>query len=136
MSRLFAYSATQAGIARLARERQAPALTVEARKAERVSAPAPVANVVRLVIPRTKAQQIIHDVAQKHGLTYDDLIGHRRYRHIVPARDEAITAVRALAKDGDKWSFSLHVVGRLFGGRDHTSVLTALRRQAKRGLAT
>lgn len=122
MSRLFAYSATQAGIARLARERQAPALTVEAPKPERVSAPRPVANVVRLVIPRTEAQQIIADVAHAHGLTYADLIGKERWRHFVAARHEAIAAVK-----NAKPVLTLPQLGRLFR-RDFSTIAHALKK--------
>lgn len=132
--RVFAYRATAAGIARRQQERGQPIAAIDAVREEIALVVAPVAsNVVRLVIPRTPAQQIIVDIAHKHGLTYADLVGHRRWRHMVPARDEAMAAVKALKVDGDKWSYSLPVIGRLFGGRDHTTVLTALRRHAKRG---
>ncbi len=132
--KLYSYSRTMAGAARLQQERGQPIAAIEAVREEiaPVVTPEPVSNVVRLVIPRTPAQQIIVDVATKHGLTYADLVGHRRWRHMVPARDEAMAAVKALKVDGDKWSYSLPVIGRLFGGRDHTTVLTALRRHAKR----
>lgn len=129
--RLYAYKATTAGIARLQRERQ-PTLAIEPVEVERSPEPAPepVNNVVQM-IPRTKVQQIIADVAKKHGLSQRDLTSPGRSRHIVLARDEAIAAVYALKVEGDKWSFSSTMIGRLFGC-DHTSILTSLRRTAKR----
>lgn len=137
MSRLFAYRATAAGIARRAQQREPIPPTVEGPEPQRPLVKPPVAtpepsNVVRLVIPRTEAQQIIANVAHKYGLTYADLVGKRRWRRFIPARDEAMAAVKALKVDGDKWSYSLPVIARLFGNRDHTSVMAALRRHAKR----
>lgn len=83
-------------------------------------------------IPKTNVQQLIADIAQKHGLSYAALMSKSRSRPIVTARDEAIAAVYALRDQDDYWSFSLPVIGRLFNGRDHTTIMAALRRQAKR----
>ncbi len=131
--KMYAYSNTQAGIARLQQERGQPIAAIEAVREEIAPAVVPVGvpvvadNVVRWM---PDARKIIADIAHKHGLNYRDLVGPRRYRHIIPVRDEAIAAVRALS-DGRE-SFSLPMVGRIFGGRDHTSILAALRRHAKR----
>jgi hypothetical protein len=130
--KVYACSHTQAGIERLAQQRQPLPAIAAPSKPERAPQPAPEpCTIIRLVIPRTEAQQIIHDIAHKHGLTFADLVGKGRYRRIVTARDEAIAAVKALT-NGDRCSFSLPVIGRIFGGKDHTSVLASLRRHAKR----
>jgi chromosomal replication initiation ATPase DnaA len=127
MSRVFSCARTQAGIQRLARERQAPALTVEARKAEAAPVVAPKAsNVVRLVIPRTGAQQIIADIAHKHGLTYADILSPSHRRKLVVARHDAIAAVK-----NAKPVISLEQLGRIFR-RDYSSIRHAL---VQRGLA-
>lgn len=130
---LYAYSATERGI-RERRQRAPACLPAPEPASEPPPAPEPASietNVVHLAVtPRAEAKQIIIDIARKHGLTYADLVGNRRFRHIIPARDEAIAAVKALSTGRE--SFSLPMVGRIFGGKDHTSVLAALRRHAKR----
>lgn len=134
--KMYAYSHTQAGIERRAQQRGLASATAEPSQQRRALAVSPVAsNVVRLVIPMTPAQKIIHEVAAKYGLKPADIIGKCRARHIIPARDEAIAAVKELKAGKDKWSYSLPVIGRIFGDRDHTSILASLRRSAKRGLA-
>lgn len=112
--KLFAYSATEAGIAR----RAAPVALLEPV--------APATDNVVQFIPRTRAQQLVAEIAHKHGLTYADLIGPRRFHRLVVVRDEAMAAVRKLSTD--RLSYSLPMIGRIFGGRDHTTVLTAIRR--------
>lgn len=125
--RVFSYSHTQAGIEIRAQQRQALPAPIEPPKPERAPTVTPEpSNVVRLVIPRTEAQQIIHDIAQKHGLTYSDIIGKSRRRKIIEARFDAVAAVKTARP-----MMSLNQLGRLFR-RDHTSALAALR---KRGLA-
>jgi hypothetical protein len=143
MSRLYAYKATAAGIARLQRERQPTLATIEPVE-ERALVASPVALVrpampvtglcvrpksTAVVIeftPRTPAQKIIADVAHQHGLTYADIISNSRRRHFVKARTEAIWAI----KDW-KPSLSLLQIGRLMGGRDHTTILHALRKRGQ-----
>ncbi len=137
---LFSYSHTQAGIARLAQQRGRPVPAIEPPKQERAPAAIPAAvakpvkpvaglctrNVVVEFTPRTKPQEIIADMAHQHRLTYADVVSKSRRRDIVKARTEAIWAL----KDW-KPELSLLQIGRIIGGRDHTTVLHALR---KRGL--
>lgn len=73
--------------------------------------------------PRSSAIQIMHDVAAAHGFTYADIIGKSRKVKLVAARVDAIKRVKA--SDPKK---SLPELGRLFGGRDHTTILHALRK--------
>jgi hypothetical protein len=77
---------------------------------------------------RRKAVAIVRAVAEKHSLegslvTAADIYGRSRSYWIRDARFEAIAAV-ALACD----AWSLPTIGRFFGGRDHTTILHALRR--------
>jgi|SRR6185369_8751231 len=128
---------TMAGAARRAQERGLPLPAIEAPKQKPALVASPVAmmqpakpaasNVVVHFKPRTKAQQIIADMARQHQLTYADIISKSRRHHIVKARTEAIWAL----KDWNP-SLSLPQIGRMMGGRDHTTVLHALR---KRGAA-
>lgn len=126
--KVYAYSNTQAGIARRAQQRGQPIAAIEAVREERalVVTPKPVDNVVRLVIPRTEAQQIIADVAHAHGLTYADILSQSRRRKLVAARHDAIAAVK-----NAKPMISLEQLGRLFR-RDYSSIRHAL---VQRGLA-
>jgi hypothetical protein len=61
------------------------------------------------------------------------------YRHIIgPGRRYAIVEIRHLLmwEIYEKFDLSLPQIGRLFGGRDHTSILYAVRKvEARRGAA-
>ena len=70
---------------------------------------------------------IIEFNARKHGLTVDDIKGNSRFRNVVAARYDAIVDLHLKRPD-----LSLPEMGRLIGGRDHTTILHALR---KRGIA-
>jgi hypothetical protein len=67
--------------------------------------------------------QIIRDIAKKYGITYADIIGPNRKRKYVMARHEAIHAVKQACP-----TKSLPELGRMFGGRDHTTILHALQK--------
>jgi chromosomal replication initiation ATPase DnaA len=74
-----------------------------------------------------KAQKLAMAVAKKHGLKYSDLKSPRRQNHLVRARQEAMWLIRKECP-----GLSLPAIGRLFGGKDHTTVLHACRVHAKR----
>lgn len=75
-----------------------------------------------------KAREILAAVACCHGLAVSDLTGPSRRPHVVAARQEAMRRLRAEA-----WRrFSMPEIGRMLGGRDHTTVLHGLRRHAAR----
>jgi hypothetical protein len=74
-----------------------------------------------------KAQKLAMAVAKKHGLKYSDLKSPRRQKHLVRARQEAMWLIREECP-----GLSLPAIGRLFGGKDHTTVLHACRAHAKR----
>lgn len=70
---------------------------------------------------RTPPRRIIARVAEKHGLTPDDLTGPSRVHDVILARWEAILEVRTVYPDrGLIW------LGQQFN-RDHTTILHALR---------
>lgn len=73
-------------------------------------------------IPMTETQRIIRDVCVKHGISYPEIIGHRRARPIIAARHEAMYR---LSKET---TLSLPAIGRRMGGKDHTTVLHAVRK--------
>lgn len=64
---------------------------------------------------------ILAQVAADHGCTVPDLLGRDRSRHLVAARIDAAHRLRDL-------DLSTPEIGRLLGGRDHTTILNALSR--------
>ena len=76
--------------------------------------------------PVGRVSKIISEVAQAHDLLPSDLTGHRRLRHLIEPRHEAMWTVRQIT------GMSLSQIGQHFGGRDHTAVLHGIRKhQAK-----
>lgn len=74
-----------------------------------------------------RALEIIDTVAAHFGLTRDDLLGARRHKTTALARN---IAMRICRDQPERWSFP--EIGRFFGGRDHTTVMQACRRIARR----
>lgn len=74
-------------------------------------------------------KRIITRVAQAFGVTYADIVGERRTLHLIRARYAAIAAVREAHPD-----WSLPRLGRVFGGRDHTTMLHAIRKMRRTGV--
>lgn len=72
------------------------------------------------------AALIMRSVAYRHGISFQDLIGPSRKHVHVKARHEAIHEVKICYP-----CRSLPEIGRLFGGRDHTTILHALRKPYK-----
>lgn len=70
---------------------------------------------------------IIERVADAHpGVSVKDILGRSRRRVVAQARQEAMARCRELTRK------SLPEIGRYFGGRDHTTVLHAVRQVAAR----
>jgi hypothetical protein len=72
---------------------------------------------------KRRAKNILKDVADRHRVLVGDILGPRRMGEIVRARFEAMNLV-AIAFP----HWSLPELGRFFGGRDHTTVLHAIRK--------
>lgn len=77
----------------------------------------------------SSVRRIISKVVAWHdGVTIEDVLGKSRQYHIIPARFDAIAAAYLNCRiDGRR--YSLPELGRAFGGRDHTTVLYALRQR-------
>lgn len=71
---------------------------------------------------RPTIEEIQRAVCKYYGVKRDALIGERRHGPIIRPRHVAIYLVKVLTLR------SLPEVGRRFGGRDHTSVLFAMRK--------
>ncbi|WP_354542341.1 helix-turn-helix domain-containing protein [Rhizobium alvei] len=70
--------------------------------------------------------QIVAEVLKSYpGITVSEVRGPCRDATLVRARHEAIYEVRR------QTSFSLPQIGRWFGGRDHSSILSAVRKIRK-----
>jgi hypothetical protein len=70
-------------------------------------------------IPIKKIQAV---VASTYGLRVNDLLSHRRTQTVVRPRQEAMWLTKIHT------THSLPEIGRRFGGRDHTTVLHAVRK--------
>lgn len=66
--------------------------------------------------------RVLRVVADAHGYTVEALVGPRRQRGLVAARQQAMWLCRALT------GASLPEVARAIGGRDHTTVMHGVRR--------
>ena len=65
---------------------------------------------------------IIKCVCSEFHVDLSDLRGPRRHRHVTLPRQVAMYLIRELT------DASLPVIGSFFGGRDHTTVINALKR--------
>jgi chromosomal replication initiation ATPase DnaA len=74
-----------------------------------------------------KPQKLAQLVAIQYGFKLSDLRGASRAQGIVIARHHAMWLVKETFK-----YLSLPAIGRMFGGRDHTTVLHAIRRHPGR----
>jgi chromosomal replication initiator protein len=72
------------------------------------------------------ARTIIRETAEKYGLTVGNLTGPSRVIEVCAARFEAMYRIRK------ELGQSLPTIGRLFGGRDHTTVMAAIHRHEAR----
>lgn len=73
--------------------------------------------------PRDAAtvERVLEVVAAAHGFTVEALVGPRRYRGLVAARQQAMWLARSVS------GASLPEVARAIGGRDHTTVMHGVR---------
>jgi chromosomal replication initiation ATPase DnaA len=76
--------------------------------------------------PHERWKQIVFEVCRKHGLTYDEIMGHQRSVRIAIARHEAFYRLAT------ETTSSLPRIGKWMGGKDHTSVLHGIRRHRQR----
>ena len=78
-------------------------------------------ELIALRKPRAITPEVILDAtAEKFGLSKEDIIGQRRHRPLVTARQIAMYVFRELTE------LSYPAIAREFGGRDHTTVIHAV----------
>ncbi len=80
------------------------------------------ADILRAADRKITLEEIMRKVGEHYGLRISDLVGPRRSRAIARPRQVAMYLAKAMT------SKSLPDIGRAFGGRDHTTVLHAVRR--------
>ncbi len=68
------------------------------------------------------ARHVIRAIATRNGVTPDQITGHQRAKPLCIARFEACWLIDRM------FGYSLPKIGRLLGGRDHTTVLHGLKR--------
>lgn len=78
--------------------------------------------------PKSRARMIRKQVAEEHGLRLAEIDGPRRSKLIVAARHEAMARVYVECPE-----LSTPEIGRMFGNRDHSTVLNAVRRMGVHG---
>lgn len=84
-----------------------------------------------IYVETRKAREIIAEVAEAHGFTFEDMTGPRKFREISVARQEAIWACRQVRRPDGSQRYSLPFLGHLLN-RDHTTVLHGERQHAAR----
>lgn len=91
------------------------------------------ADLIAIRNPRPSGPLLIHDiqnaVARHFSVSKLDMISDRRTANVVLPRQVAMYLAKELT------ARSLPEIGRRFGGRDHTTVLYAVRKIAKRCIA-
>lgn len=84
----------------------------------------PVPAPLKVLSPRAEINAVIERVGAAYGVTLAEIVSPSRYRRIVKARDQAIFEVAA------RWPWlSLPRLGRIFGNRDHTTIMYSLEKQ-------
>lgn len=71
---------------------------------------------------RSVTETIISEVANYYGLESKELAGDSRVRSLVSARQMAAYIIR------ERTDFSYPAIGQFFGGRDHTTIISACRK--------
>ena len=77
-------------------------------------------------LPQIKVADIQAVVAARYGLSVEQLTGPRRLRRMARPRQIAVYFARTMTHH------SLPAIGRMFGGRDHTTILFSCRRTKER----
>lgn len=91
-----------------------------------------ISQAVKVNLAGSPIKQYIHRRCQEMGMDMNKVLGNSRKRPLVEARQLLIWEVKTQVKP----TITLPELGRVFGGRDHTTCLHALRRvEAKRARA-
>lgn len=75
---------------------------------------------------QSPGEKILREVARKYRYDVAQLKGHSRNTYVVKARQEAIYRIRA------ETELSLPQIGKIMGGRDHTTAMHSIKKHAER----
>lgn len=90
-----------------------------------VRRPPPLTPVVPPPSPTARRYvHVLHDVATRHGVEVQDIVGRSRARRLVAARQEAFYLMK-------EHGYSLSQIGR-FCNRDHTTVMHGVEKHAEK----
>lgn len=71
-------------------------------------------------------RSILKECADKHGISYDEIVSNRRQRNLVIARQEAMWRCKA------ETTATYPQIAMAIGHRDHTTILHGVRQHEKR----
>lgn len=72
---------------------------------------------------RVTGRQVVDFIAERHGLTFQQMIGKQRVTSVARPRQIAMYVMREVCPH-----LSLPTIGRILGGRDHTTILHGVQR--------
>lgn len=75
---------------------------------------------------KAAVKRICREVCERYGVSMELLISHRRDNGVVMARQEAMWRAR------HETVLSFPEIGRIMGGKDHTTVIYGVRKHAER----
>ena len=89
-------------------------ISIETAKAQLV-------GLVEEAVPQSvMAERILEDIAKRYDMTPEDIKGKKRTKEIASVRHIAIYVIREVTE------LSLSSIGKLFGDRDHTTILSSI----------
>ena len=71
--------------------------------------------------PRQANMLEIEAIAKSHCFTLEDILGPRKFKHLVAVRRKCIVMLR-------EKGYSTTEIGRIMGGRDHSTIVHALQK--------
>lgn len=83
-------------------------------------------------VPLLTMKAIATDVAERHGLTVEDLRGDERRQGVSRPRQEAMWMMRQVKWADGTNRYSYPRIGRFLGGRDHSTIIAGERRHILR----
>lgn len=75
----------------------------------------------RGMTPRQANMLEIAAIAKEHCFTVEDILGPRKFKHLVTVRRKCIVMLR-------EKGYSTTEIGRIMGGRDHSTICHALQK--------
>lgn len=75
----------------------------------------------RGMTPRQANLLEIEAIAKEHCFTVEDILGPRKFKHLVTVRRKCIVMLR-------EKGYSTTEIGRIMGGRDHSTICHALQK--------